>query len=212
MRYRPLQPEEEVALWNQIRAGQKTAFDQLYERYFSVLYGYGVQFTRNRNLVEDCIQELFIELWRNCRHLNTVHSVRFYLYRAIRRKIVKALEKDQKHAHGDLPEDYHFTVIFSSETLLIEETGMVEQRAALQNAVNTLTARQREALFLRFYSNLEYDEIAAVLSFKETKYARNLIYRALAELKQTLSVSPLFAGWTSFDLTAFSVGLLLCFA
>jgi DNA-directed RNA polymerase specialized sigma24 family protein len=46
-----------------------------------------------------------------------------------------------------------------------------------------LTERQKEAIFLRFYENMEYEQIASLMALKEVKNARTLIYRAIEVLR-----------------------------
>jgi RNA polymerase sigma factor (sigma-70 family) len=57
----------------------------------------------------------------------------------------------------------------------------------LQQALNTLTPRQREAIFLRFYEELSYEEIAGVLDIS-TKATYKIVARALLQLKRSLSI------------------------
>ncbi|NJM26145.1 MAG: hypothetical protein HC859_12305 [Bacteroidia bacterium] len=49
-------------IWDRFRNGDESMFQYIYSIYFDKLYNYGFQFTRNKELIEDCIQELFIEL------------------------------------------------------------------------------------------------------------------------------------------------------
>ena len=56
-------PNFDADMWAEFIGGSKTAFDFLYDKYFSLLYGYGMQFCTDKSLIKDCIQDLFIELW-----------------------------------------------------------------------------------------------------------------------------------------------------
>ena len=51
-------------LWQAIQLSDQIAFDQFYVLYVKLLYNYGCQLTVDVGLVEDCIQELFIQLWQ----------------------------------------------------------------------------------------------------------------------------------------------------
>ena len=58
-----LTPAEHTALWNNFRSGNKEAFAQLYELFAADLYRYGYNLVRNKQLVEDCLHELFLHLY-----------------------------------------------------------------------------------------------------------------------------------------------------
>ena len=74
---------------------------------------------------------------------------------------------------------------FSAEINIIErETELVVQQS-LQNAINELTPRQREAIFLRFYEGLSYEEVAEVLNIS-VKATYKIMARSLASLKDRL--------------------------
>ncbi|WP_332367598.1 hypothetical protein [Spirosoma telluris] len=60
-----LTPAEHIRLWNDFRDGSQNAFSQLYERFSADLYRYGYNLIRNRQLVEDCLHELFLHLHEN---------------------------------------------------------------------------------------------------------------------------------------------------
>jgi RNA polymerase sigma factor (sigma-70 family) len=88
--------------------------------------------------------------------------------------------------NGQLEENYCFEVSLPHEFLLITSQVSSENLERLQQAFESLTRRQKEAIFLRFYENMDYEHIAAMLSMKEVKYARTLIYRALDVLKGSI--------------------------
>lgn len=177
----------EAEIWENFKKGSEKAFDYIYDKYFTVLYGYGSHICSNRALVKDCIQNLFVELWKNKENLSEVRSIKYYLYKSIRRKILNELEKENKHKLHDLSNDYDFEVTVSHEFNIIDEQIMNEKKDQLLKSFETLSKRQKEAIFLRFYENMEYQDIASIMSLKEVKYARTLIYRAIEVLKYSFS-------------------------
>lgn len=179
--------QNEAIVWKAFKAGSESAFDYLYDTYFNTLYSYSLQLCPDKALVKDCIQNLFIELWHNKANLADVQYIKYYLYKAIRRKIVKELSLEKKYFHPeDVTENYTFEVSFSHEFLLITEQISQENQQKLLKAFDSLTKRQKEAIFLRFYGNMEYEQIASIMALKEVKYARTLIYRALDVLKTSI--------------------------
>lgn len=179
--------KEDALTWLALKKGSEAAFEHLYDRYFPKLYNYGMRICRDKALVKDCIQNVFVELWHKRSGLSEVTCVKYYLFTCLRRRLIKELSWQNKYIHGQEPsEDYHFEVSLSHEFLLITSQISKENQERLQQAFDTLTKRQKEAVFLRFYENMDYADIAAILSMKEVKYARTLIYRALDVLKGSI--------------------------
>ena len=92
------------------------------------------------------------------------------------------MEKDRRHRAGELALNFDFEIILSNEDLIIENEYTKEQSAKLQKALASLSRRQREVVYLRFYQNLSYSEIADLMSMQvESVY--NLISKAIGALK-----------------------------
>jgi RNA polymerase sigma factor (sigma-70 family) len=178
---------EDVLTWLALKKGSEAAFEQLYDSYFSKLYNYGMRICQDKALVKDSIQNVFVEIWQKRDGLSEVTSVKYYLFTCLRRKLIKELSKNNRQMHnGQLEENYCFEVSLPHEFLLITSQVSSENLERLQQAFESLTRRQKEAIFLRFYENMDYEHIAAMLSMKEVKYARTLIYRALDVLKGSI--------------------------
>ncbi len=70
-----------------IRASDKQAFDQLYHRYWRLLYMLAVQKTGTPPEAEDIVQEIFIDLWNKRARLEIIHNLRSYLVSTAYHKI-----------------------------------------------------------------------------------------------------------------------------
>ena len=173
-------------LWVDFKNGQEQAFNQLFDKYVQVLYNYGCKIVTDRALIKDCIQELFIDLWKNKESLTAPESITFYLYRSLRRKIFRQLKKENRYAvRGNQLENTAFGIIPSREFEIISQQSHKEKRDFLASALNKLTERQREALYLKYFSELSNKEIARVMSLnRQSVY--NLISDGLNALKSAL--------------------------
>ena len=170
--------------WQAFVQGDREAFGVLYQLYFKQLYNYGNKFSRDNKLVEDAIQDLFIKLWTNKANLNQPISVKNYLFKALRSNIFRKLAQNAKFtADDDLAENYDFDISLSAETLLIASETEQIQIKNLQNSLENLTQRQKEAIFLRFNENLGYEEIANLMDIS-VKATYKLVYRALEVLRE----------------------------
>jgi RNA polymerase sigma factor (sigma-70 family) len=183
--------ETEFDIWQSLIAGEEQALGRLYEMYFSVLYNYGIKVVRDKQLVKDCIQDLFIELWKYHSNLGQVHSVKSYLYKSLRRRLLKEVERHRLHF---VDEKYNFEFVGSYEFHLINEQMDKQQKNELIEAMNKLTKRQKEAIFLKFYENLSYQEVASVMAItiKATyKVVLSAIYTLRTHLKKIYLFTPL---------------------
>ncbi len=169
-------------LWELFREGNLIAFELIYKDYFDKLYNYGLQFIKDETLVEDVIQDLFIDLKRRCNHLSQTDTILPYLYSAFRRKMIRARDKANKFQ--ELEENsLSFQIDISIEDQLIDEEGKGQQKKSLANAMNQLSEKHREIIFLYYYENMSYEEIKEIQGFDNVKSARNLLYKAVQSLR-----------------------------
>ncbi len=179
----------EKKLWNQLKAGDKAALETIYRTYFKDLYSYGKKFAKDTAVIEDCIQELFIELWSKRENLSETDQIKPYLYVSIRRKILSQVKKGRSQTGIELQE-YHFDAELSFEHILIQKEDNVERKKYIETAFEQLSDRQKEILYLKYYAQMDYDAISEIMDMNYQS-ARNLVSRAIAKLSKVLSVKML---------------------
>jgi RNA polymerase sigma factor (sigma-70 family) len=172
-------------LWKSFIAGDDISFYTLYDKYADELYRYGSHFSKDKELVKDCIHDLFLELHKYRKKLSETSNVQFYLFRSFRRILYKAQVKvipmtvnENIYSSDDHP-------VFSHEYYLIAEETKQEEFAALNSAMKKLTNRQREGLSLKFEHGHSYAEIAEIMGVS-IESVRSVIYLALKELRKCL--------------------------
>lgn len=177
----------ESQLWNDFKSGSKQALSHIYNNYFNVLYNYGCKIKKDRDLIEDCIQDLFFELWKNKENFSATDSIKFYLLKALRIKIFKELKKQSKHFDENrLSDNFNFNLESSYETQLINEQLSIERKEQLSYVLSKLSKRQKEAIFLKYFEDLNSEEIASIMSMNQQS-VHNLIYRTMIVLKENLN-------------------------
>lgn len=182
----------DLEIWNRFRSGNDAAFAFIYQAYFDKLYNYGCQFTRDHTLVEDVLQELFIELKRRAGHLSETNKIQPYLYSAFRRKLIRYRNKQSRHKALDEQKSFSIVAGVNVEESIIEDELSQENRLRIKQGVDSLSERHREIIFLFFYENLSYEEIREIQGFEHVKSARNLLYKALQSLRAKLTSLLLF--------------------
>lgn len=178
----------DIELWQGVCNRNKSSFEQLFKSYYKFLIHYGLKHTTNEVLLEDCVQELFLELWDKAPHLQ-IQSFRGYLFQAFRFKLYRLLKQEQRYTAQQENEGFsNFSV--SKEDLIIKEEQNIEKLNILRTSFNTLTKRQQEIIYLRFYQNLDYDEICTIMGISY-QVSRNLLYQSIKALKKDIAPSAL---------------------
>lgn len=187
--------KEDQFIWQAFKAKNESAFIYIYKRYFPDLINYGHQLTRESQLVEDCIQDLFIDLRKNRRNLtSSLASIKAYLFKALKRRIIEQRRKT-KHIDENASPHRDFEIVPSVEANIIQDQAMQEQLSRMHQAFDRLTDRQREALFYLYYENLSYKEIKEIMGIDHVRSVRNLVYKAVAALKAIVKFGVWFPFW-----------------
>jgi RNA polymerase sigma-70 factor (ECF subfamily) len=175
---------DDQQLWQAVRAGHEDAFEGLYRRYFRDLFHYGRQFLRDEEAVNDAIQDLFVDLWRNRRSLSPARSVKYYLMVSLRRKIHRSLRPEHfTETDWELLPESLLPSQSSAETDFTNREDKCLLTEKLNAWLDQVPPRQREALILRYYYDMEYAEVAEMLGIKE-QTSRNLVQKALYKLRE----------------------------
>ncbi len=172
---------EEKSVWTDLKAGDKRALSTIYTKYFSLLYNYGSRITQDIKLAEDCIQDLFCEIWNKRMSLGDVINIKAYLYKSLRRKIVYQLTQQTKSV--DMDELQYFEMQFSDKTHYLHQTFHAEISEKLRHLVEELTPKQKEAIFLIYFDELSYEEASSIMCLK-TKTVYNLVNLAIGKLRE----------------------------
>lgn len=160
-------------------------YESLYKTYFKKFFIYGRKFTADAQLVEDAIQEVFLDIWNKRQKAVEIQSPNSYYFSSFRfilfKKIKHGSQTFQLLQQEGEPE-------FSVEQKIIAGETTNEQFVKLNESLKTLTSRQKEAIFLRFYEGLPYEEVAAILNIT-VKATYKIMARSLAVLKENLTLS-----------------------
>jgi RNA polymerase sigma factor (sigma-70 family) len=183
---------DDSTLWLNFKKGNDLAFSILYNKYVHRLYNYGMHSCRDKDLVLDCLQELFTLLWDRREKLSEVTCVNYYLFKSFRRLLMNRLSVGRKFLISLNDRDsYAFHFAPSQEDTLIEEEWEIERNKKVRNSLHSLTKRQREAVFLKFFNQLSYHEVAAIMDL-HVDSVYNLISKSIDVLRKNLKDKAIF--------------------
>ena len=178
-------PLTDQQLWDSFRGGCEDSYALIYQRHFHALYSYGLKMCSEREIVKDCIQDLFIHIWKNRERLSSTTSIKFYLYRSLKTRLIDSFKFQQKHLQlADY--DLELESVCSEElNMIVAQTSEAQKKRVLL-ALEKLTERQKESLKLKFYEELSSEEIGKRMSIS-VEGVYNLVSKALSNFSKNLS-------------------------
>ncbi|HWI90539.1 MAG TPA: sigma-70 family RNA polymerase sigma factor [Flavisolibacter sp.] len=174
--------ENDIELWDSYAQGNKEALGVLFKRYYALLYQYGNKICKDEATLEDCIQELFADLWQK-KSQQPIQSVKAYLLQALKYKLYKSFRDKTATSSVDDDTSGHFEL--SHESFLINRHDDDEKIKMIVNAINQLPARQKEIIYLKIYKGLSYEEISEIMQINY-QVVRNLLCQALKTFRKLI--------------------------
>jgi RNA polymerase sigma-70 factor (ECF subfamily) len=176
--------KDEDLLWKKMKLGDQKSFSIIFKFYYPKLYTYGIKLLPFSDLVRDQIQDLFINIWQSREALGDVSNLKAYLFISLRRRLLNSKEKRQ-HTEPieSLSEKDYQSWLFEPAEFIDAAFVSSNVRERLIKNLNSLSVNQREIIFLRFYNQLTYSEIANIVNIKEQSIKNNMpkILQKLAE-------------------------------
>lgn len=176
----------EESLLHRFIKGDEDAFSEIYTLYIDTMYTYGISLSFDKSRVEDAIQDVFYQLYQNKSKLSQQINIKYYLLCSLKHKMLDYCKKDRFLSFTDTVSSLDFNIKLSIEDEFIDE----EDRKMIDSRINEyfkcLTNQQREAIYLRYIQELEYEEIARILNCNKD-YARKLVSRSIEKIKQNYS-------------------------
>jgi RNA polymerase sigma factor (sigma-70 family) len=184
-----------LEVWQAFTKGDKNAFAFIYEKFSDELYSYGMKIKTNSNLIQDCMHDLFVDLWRQRANLKPTNNIKFYLFRALRRRITYAIERERK-LYSETSEENVQDIIISLpfESEMINEQFLEDRKNKLLRALSKLSERQKEAIELIFFQKMSYEEVSEIMSIN-VRSVYTLTWKAISSMKKRLieiMIVPLF--------------------
>ncbi|MGF1636417.1 MAG: RNA polymerase sigma factor [Cyclobacteriaceae bacterium] len=190
--------ESEFDIWDDFNSGNESAFIYIYNTYYKHLLSFGRQLSTNKQVIEDCIQDMFIDLRKKRGRLNKLKvSIKAYLFQILKHQLYDIYAKKREFStYNELENDKNFVIILPNESYMIQEEEQNALLLKLNASVKNLTLRQREVLYYMFYKNMSYEEVKTIMGFDHVKSVRNLFYQAIDILKLHIKLSLIY--WAFF--------------
>jgi RNA polymerase sigma factor (sigma-70 family) len=175
----------DIEKWNLFRKGSDDALSIIYSENARALYQYGLKLTRDQIIIEDCIHDMFLDLIRNRKTIGNTDNIRFYLFLSLRRKLLKKIGYEKRYSDTG-SDELPFEICYSVEQDLISREQQEKTLNNLKIALERLTPRQKEVIYLRYTKKLDYPEISRIMDMG-IEATRNLVCRAIRSLKEMMN-------------------------
>jgi RNA polymerase sigma-70 factor, ECF subfamily len=183
-----------------VKAGDEQSFGLLLQRYRTPLVNFLYRMVRSREQAEDLAQEVFIRVYRAREEY--VPSAKFttWLFRIATNLALNSL-RDHRHQKLEISMDAPLTVdaedgdekpfeVADKHPTIEQELVEEDRKKMIRHAIEKLPEKQRAAVLLHKYQELDYSEIAKILSVSESAL-KSLLFRAYETLR--VELAPLVA-------------------
>jgi RNA polymerase sigma-70 factor, ECF subfamily len=175
-----------------VKEGDDAGFSILIEKYRKQIVHFMFRMARNQAVAEELAQEVFLRVYRSRQTYRAEAKFSTWLYRIATNLGVNhardtKYERTSQSVYLDQPDPETGTTLDVADKTLSVEQGLVrdERMAAIRKHVMALPERQRTAVLMHKYQDLDYKEIGAVLKLSESA-TKSLLFRAYQTLRENL--------------------------
>ena len=182
--------DESYIKWKVFLEGDDQAYSWIYTHYIQVLYNYGLQITPDSEIVKDCIQDVFVKIYKAKKKLTVPQNPKVYLMIALKNNIYNTFNQEL------LQKNYAFSLYQTEEQLtvkneFIDQEARHEEMNNIKRMMKILTPRQREVIYYRFIEELSYDDICQIMGLNYQS-AYNLLQRSLQKIREAYGVTGIW--------------------
>jgi RNA polymerase sigma-70 factor (ECF subfamily) len=176
----------------QVKAGDSSAFDYLVQKYRRPMLSFMYRMAHNATTAEDLAQEVFLRVYRSRANYEASAKFTTWLYR-IATNLAVNHARDRRHERAEntvsldeADENTGMTMDVPDASLTVEETIVRRERMdAIRQRVQALPERQKLAVLMHKYQQMDYRQIADVLKLSESA-VKSLLFRAYETLRVQL--------------------------
>ena len=167
------------------QAGNMAAFSQLYKLHINILFNYGLKLTIDKELLKDCIHDIFVKLYTKKDELGTIDNLRSYLFISLKNKLCDELRR-RMYMSDTAVEEVSISTPTDVEDDYMEEEQRKNEFSLVKRLLDQLSPRQREALTLYYIEEKKYEDICEIMNMNYQS-VRNLMHRGLTKLRSLAS-------------------------
>jgi RNA polymerase sigma-70 factor (ECF subfamily) len=147
-----------------VASGDRRAFEQLYDRYASTVYGVALRMLGDREVAEDAVQEIFLRVWKRAGSFDRSRAFAPWLFGIAHNYGIDELRRRRARPQPVYEDDEHPVLSEIPDDIDVGEAAVLsDQRRIVREALEQLPEEQRQALMLAYFGGLTQQEIATRL-------------------------------------------------
>jgi RNA polymerase sigma factor (sigma-70 family) len=178
-------------LWKALKEGDLKAFSVLFESYYPQLHSYGLKISKSTVVTEDTLQDFFLYVYDHRENLSDLDTIAPYLFTSYKRFLLKAMKRNEKFKHTDFSTESFVDIQFTAEEVMTNQETLIFKNRNLSGLLNKLSGRQKEAIYLKYYSGLKASEISEIMGINYQSVV-NILHKAIKSLKEEIAIIKLF--------------------
>lgn len=173
---------------------EESAFNELYDRYWRLLYQWTFSRVKNREMVQDVLQIFWMQVWEHPQVIKTDSKevARSFLLHVLSFRILDYLKSAESRLAGDENSEIEKTSDLVAYTHILEELEVKDLHKEIDRILDTLPEVARKVYILRERRNLSVKETADKLLISEKTVRNNLSLVFVAIRKQLSNITSLF--------------------
>ncbi len=181
---------DDKLLWGKFIEGDEDAFSKIYEKNIQHLFQFGLCFTQDKELIKDCIHDVFVNIYNKRSEIAPLENILGYLSISLRNKLLSYFLKNNSSKIIHLNDYKFFEQCYNCKTDSIELDIIkneidINNKNKLQKLLNVLTVRQREIISYRYIKGMKISEISKLTNMN-TQSVSNIIQRSLIKIRKYL--------------------------
>jgi RNA polymerase sigma-70 factor (family 1) len=173
---------DEIQLLELIKQGDKTSFEEIYERYHRQLFFLALKYLKNKEKAEDAVQDIFVKFWQKRSGLDATGSINGFLFTSMKNHILNMIRNEKKKKIVD----YEFNEVdYPSQDQSADKIVYSESRDIIIKGLDMLPHKRREVFYKKVFLGYSNPEIANQL-FISVNTVKVHYYHALKFIKAYL--------------------------
>nr|WP_299385176.1 sigma-70 family RNA polymerase sigma factor [Allomuricauda sp.] len=175
---------DQERIWSKFKSGDTKAFESVYKLCIDDMYAYGLKLNSNKELVKDCIQQVFVDVYEHRNSISNPQNIKFYILKALKHAIYKRQKKENRKSNIEELSEIEFRTAYNFEDKRIISEIDTQKHQLVKKALDSLSAKQREIMYLRFTMGLAYEEISDMVGIDHSS-VRKQVYRSIKKLRNS---------------------------
>jgi len=157
-------------------------FTTLYDKHIDNLFAFGSRFSSDREMIKDCIQDVFVKLYTKKESLDSVENIDSYLYASLRNRINDEYRRNVRLCDKEI-NDVNMKKIAEADAFVSERQERQQiLSASIEQFFEKLSPRQQQIINLYYIEQRKYDDICQIMGINYQS-VRNLMHRSIMRLR-----------------------------